>query len=152
MENKKEPLKFEKNKEETLSLIDSGFFWQGTDNYGKPKYGYKISHISGADVMFVSDAVKNILEASNTDVSMNFVLVLDSITDAEGNPKTAWKLNGKTTYEWLAENPEKEIQPNATVAEQPKPIEPVSGEKSLEQRVSELESKVKSLEDKGLPF
>ena len=70
---KKEPLRLEAKKPETLKLVDTEPFWNGTDNYGKPKYGFKIIHISGADAMFVSDSVKTLDVKTFSSTSSSFL-------------------------------------------------------------------------------
>ena len=159
MNDKKEPLKLESGKAETLKLVSTEPFWNGTDNYGKPKYGFKIIHISGADAMFVSDKVKLIIDTSNVQANQNFTILLDQAKNAEGQPINFWTLdkmdgNGsKTSNQWAEfDSPEAVIDTPAPSTEGPAStrhenrhenlFDVADQIQALEIRITKLESKL----------
>ena len=166
---KKEPLKLVAKQPEQIKLGDTEPFWNGTDNYGKPKYGFKIIHISGADAMFVSAAVKLIIDQSGVRSGEEFTLLLDQGTNGEGQPINFWTLDkndgigAKTANQWAEyDSPEAVIADPEPQTENPRRetrsenLFDVSDQlKALEIRVAKLEEKSNKITQdgtEGLPF
>ena len=165
MNDKKEPLQLVSGKAETLKLVSTDPFWNGTDNYGKAKYGFKIMHISGADAMFVSDKVKLIIDTSGVQAGNEFTILLDQAKNSDGQPINFWTLdrndgNGaKTSNQWAEfESPAAVVDPPAPAPATPRHdnrhenlFEVADQVKALEIRVTKLESKLNKTNEAATP-
>ena len=168
MSDKKDPLQLASGTPETLKLVSTDPFWNGTDNYGKPKYGFKIMHISGADAMFVSDKVKLIIDTSNVQAGQEFIILLDQAKNSDGNPINFWTLDRKDGNGAKTANQWAEFDSPAAVVDPPAPSQEGPATKrhenrhenlfdvadqlnALELRVTKLESKINKTDQAETP-
>ena len=140
----KETIKLPRGEVHTISLNENREpFSTGQNTYEgvqKNWFGYNIKKNGTEYVYFATDATHNIIQASGVTVNQDFTLELRSYKDNDGNPKNAWFLNGKSSWEYNNSDEHKKYD-TTSVPEpsiDPKKM-PMSTEKSLEDRVKALE-------------